>query len=98
MKLAFYVDFNHRERRPDGSQAVGISFGAINPSALSQKLQVGLPVIVYDEDIRCDGVLKKGEWLDGWVADLVPGTNKGLSEGEFEQLLVSTKRAALHSL
>lgn len=95
MKLALYVDFNSRERLPDGGQAVSIPIGMINPASLGQRLQTGLPVTVYDEDIRCDGILRKGRWLDGWVADLVPGSNQRLSQGEFEELTASTKRSAL---
>jgi hypothetical protein len=93
--LALYVDFNARERLADDGQAVSIGLGKMNPSALLKKLTIGARVIVYDEEIRCLGILRHGKWLDGWVADLIPGTVVDLEKSEFERLQVETKRAAL---
>jgi hypothetical protein len=84
--LALYVDYNARERLPDGGQAVSINFGKMNPEALATKLASGSRVILYDEETRCEGVLRHGEWIKGWVADVIPGTVRDLPTGEFERL------------
>ena len=94
-KLAFYVDYNARERLPDGGQAVLIRSDRMNPPALEQELKAGLRIVTYDEEIRCEGILRKGYCLDGWVADLIPETNLDLKKGEFERLRIMTKRQAL---
>jgi hypothetical protein len=93
--LALYVDYNARERSPDGRQAVAIQMGRVNPKVLSTKLEIGCRVLLYDEEMRCEGVLRQGKWSEGWVADIVPGTVVDLSTGEFERLRAATKRAAL---
>ena len=95
MILAIYVDFNNRERLPDGEQAVAIRIGRANPDALAEKLECGMKLILYDEDIRCDGVLRLGKCIDGWVADIVPASIRQIAPGEFERLRVQTKRAAM---
>jgi hypothetical protein len=93
--LALCVDYNERERLPNGGQAVAIKFGRMNPAALEQKLEIGSRVILYDDDTRCEGVLRRGKWIDGWVADLLLGTIRNISAGEFERLRTATNRAAL---
>ena len=93
--LALYVDYNSRERLPDGGQAVSINIGRMNPPTLEKKLEPGSRVILYDEEVRCEGVLRQGKWVEGWVADIIPGTVKDLPSGEFERLRTATKRAAL---
>jgi hypothetical protein len=93
--LALYVDFNARERLPDGGQAVSIHIGRMNPLALENKLEIGSRVILYDEEICCLGVLRLGQWVEGWVADISPGTIKDLLPSEFERLRSETNRAAL---
>jgi hypothetical protein len=93
--LALYVDFNARERLPNGGQATAIIFGKSNPAALEKKLEVGTRVLLYDDSTRCVGVLRRGKWIKGWVADLVEETIRELTDGEFEQLLAATKRASL---
>ncbi|MEA1677471.1 hypothetical protein [Nitrospirillum sp. BR 11163] len=93
--LALYVDYNARERLPDGGQAVAINLGRMNPDALEKKLERGSRVILYDEETRCEGVLRHGAWIEGWVAEIIPETVKDLPAGEFERLRTETKRAAL---
>lgn len=93
--LAFYVDYNARERLPDCGQAVWIKIGGMNPEALAMKLEAGSRVILYDEDTRCEGVLRHGRWIEGWVADIIPGTVRDFPADEFEHLRIATKRAAL---
>jgi hypothetical protein len=93
--LALYVDYNSRERLPDGGQAVWINIDGANPRALEKELEVGSRVILYDEETRCEGVLRHGKWIEGWVADIIPGTVKDLLTGEFERLRTATRRAAL---
>jgi len=93
--LALYVDYNSRERLPDGGQAVSINIGRMNPPTLEQKLELRSRVILYDEETRCQGVLRRGNWIDGWVADIIPETVRNLLKGEFERLKTETKRAAL---
>jgi hypothetical protein len=93
--LALYVDYNSRERLPDGGQAVSINIGRTNPRALEKKLEPGSRVILYDEETRCEGVLQRAKRIEGWVADIIRGTVRDLSTGEFEQLRTATKRAAL---
>jgi hypothetical protein len=66
--LALYVDYNARERLPDGGQAVSIQVGRMNPETLATKLEAGCRVILYDEEMRCEGVLRQGKWTEGWVA------------------------------
>ena len=93
--LALYVDYNARERLPDGGQAVSINIGRMNPRALEKKLEIGSRVILYDEETRCEGVLRHGKWIEGWVADIIPETVRDLPAGEFEHLRTATKRASL---
>lgn len=93
--LALYVDFNSRERLPGGGQAVAIGFGRMNPSQLEDRLTTGSCVLLYDEEIRCQGILRRGIWLDGWVADIIAGTIEDLLAGEFDRLRAATKRAAI---
>jgi hypothetical protein len=93
--LVLYVDYNSRERLPDGGQAVSINVGRMNPPALEKKLAIGSRVILYDEGTRCQGILRHGKWLVGWVADIIPGTLQDLRAGEFERLRIATKRAAI---
>ena len=93
--LALYVDFNARERLSDGGQAVSIKFGRMNPDTLEMKLQPGSRVILYDEETRCEGVLRHGKWIEGLVADIIPETITDLSRGEFERMRTATIRAAL---
>ena len=92
--LAFYVDYNARERLPGGGQAVSIVLGKMNPVTLGARLAVGLRVILYDEDTRCMGVLRHGKYYD-WVADIIPETITDVSKAEFERLRVATRRAAI---
>ena len=94
--LALYVDFNSRERLPGGRQAVSIGLGRTNPAALEKKLRSGLRVLVYDEEIRCEGILRRGQWAEGWVTDLIPETITELEDGEFDRLLALTKRSGMH--
>ena len=99
--LALYVDYNRREFLPNGSQAIEIvlgSIGLMNPSVLEQKFEVGSRVILYDEGDRCLGVLRSGEWIDGWVAEIIPETVEEITADEFEELRAVTKRAALHAV
>jgi len=56
--LAFYVDFNYRELLAEGGQAVVIVIGEMNPPALADKLAVGSCIVVYDEETRCDAILR----------------------------------------
>jgi hypothetical protein len=93
--LSLYVDYNARERLPDGGQAVAINIGRMNPDALARKLEHGSRVVLYDEETRCEGVLRHGKWIGGWVAEIIPGTVKDMPTGEFERLRTETKRAAL---
>lgn len=93
--LALYVDYNARERLPGGGQAVFINIGRMNPEALAGKLESGSRVTLYDEETRCEGVLRRGKWLEGWVADIIPETVRDLPTGEFERLRTATRRAAL---
>ena len=93
--LALYVDYNVRERLPAAGQAVAIKIGGMNPDALEKKLEHGSRVILYDEETRCEGVLRHGKWIEGWVAEIIPGTVRDLPTGEFERLRTETKRAAL---
>ncbi|HTR85540.1 MAG TPA: hypothetical protein VMI56_13755 [Reyranella sp.] len=93
--LPLRVDYNERERLPDGGQAVQIFIGIMNPAALEAKLVKGNRVILYDEGNLCEGVLRPGSWLPGWVADIIPGTVRDLEPGEFERLQIATARAAL---
>jgi hypothetical protein len=93
--LTLYVDYNERERLPDGGQAVAIKIGRMNPEALATKLELGSRVILYDEETRCEGVLRHGKWLEGWVADIIPGTVRDFPPDEFGRLKAATKRAAL---
>jgi len=93
--LPLYVDYNARERLPDGGQAVAINLGRMNPDALEKKLERGSRVILYDEETRCEGVLRHGKWIEGWVAEIIPETVRDLPAGEFERLRTETKRAAL---
>ena len=93
--LSLYVDYNSRERFPDGGQAVSIRLGKMNPPALKEKLAVGKRVMLYAEDIRCEGILRRGKWLEGWVADIIPDTISRLSKGEFEKLRAETRRMAI---
>jgi len=83
---AFYVDFNSREVLADGNQAVAIRVGRANPKTLGGGLRSGLRVVVYDEGDSWEGIVREGQQLDGWVADLVPGTNRTLSVSDFEEL------------
>jgi hypothetical protein len=94
--LALYVDFNSRERLPGGGQAVSIRLGRTNPVTLDKRLRIGLQVVVYDEDIRCEGILRRGQWVEGWIADLIPETITKLDDGEFDRLLAITKRSGMH--
>jgi len=91
--LAFYVDYNSRERFPDGRQAIHVAIGTINPPSLENKLTVGLRATLYDEEIKCVGILRRGKYYD-WVADIVPGTVRDLSRGEFNRLRSITRRSA----
>jgi hypothetical protein len=95
MMLALYVDFNARERLSDGGQAVSIGLGQMNPLALETKLEIGSRVVLYDEEICCQGALRPGKWIDGWVAEIIPGTIKDLVPGDFERLRSETNRAAV---
>ena len=93
--LTLYVNYNERERLPGGGQAVAIIIGKMVPEALATKLESGSRVVLFDEETRCEGVLRHGKWLKGWVADLIPDTIRDLQIGEFERLTVAMKRAAL---
>src|ERR1700722_16531689 len=95
--LALYVDYNARERLPHGGQAVSINIGRMTPRALEKKLEPGSRVMLYDEETRCEGVLRHGKWIEGWVADIIPGTVRDLPTGEFNHLRAATKRAALRA-
>jgi hypothetical protein len=75
--------------------AIGIRLGKMNPSVLEERLAIGRRVILYDEDIRCEGVLRHGKWLEGWVADIVPETINKLAKGEFAKLRAQTRRMAI---
>ena len=99
--LALYVDYNRRELLPNGGQAIEIVFGNIalmNPPVLEQKLELGSRVILYDEGDRCLGVLRSGEWIEGWAAEIIPGTVEEITAEEFEELKAATKRAALRAV
>jgi len=91
--LALYVDFNSRERFPDGGQAVFINTGRANPPALEEKLAVGMRVILYDEETRCEGILRRVKWADKLVADIIPETISSLTESEYQELCAATRRA-----
>jgi hypothetical protein len=94
---SLYVDFNSRERLPDGGQAVGIPLGSINPAESELRFKVGCRVILYDEEIRCEGILRHGNWLEGWVADIVPGTVERLQGDEYRKLRAETRRLAIRA-
>jgi hypothetical protein len=94
LMLAFYVDYNARERLPGGGQAVSIALGKMNPAILGERLAVGVHVILYDEETKCMGVLRHGKYYD-WVADIIPETITDLSKADFDSLRVATKRAAI---
>lgn len=82
------------EVRADGNQAAAILFEiGWNPPSIEKKLKLGLRVILYDHEERCEGLLRHGEIYD-WVADLIPGTWKELTPADFEQLSAETRRAA----
>ena len=69
--------------------------GLMNSSAHEQKLEKGPWLIVYDEQIRHLGALRRGKWFDGWVADIFPGTVKDSAAGEFEHLRALKMRTAM---
>ena len=92
--LPVYVDFNSRERYDDGGEAVYIGFRG-NPTELKEKLEPGATVLLYDEGLSYQAVLRQVDWLDGWIADLIDGTGKDLTVAEFERLDIANKKAAL---
>jgi hypothetical protein len=94
--IAFYVDYNVRERLSDGGQAVFIAIGRMNPPGLEKRFKIGLQITLYDEETACLGILRRAMSADDWVADIVPGTVRDIPESEFRQLRVATKRAALN--
>jgi len=95
--LAVQVDFNEREVYADGDQAAAISFGPQeNPPALERKLEGGLRVLLYDWEMRREGVVRPGD-LYPWVADIVRGSIRDLAPGEFERLRAETLSAAEQS-
>lgn len=56
----------------------------------------GLPVTLYDEDIRCQGSVREGVVFAGeWVAEIIFETIVDLADGDFEDLQARTKQAAL---
>ena len=96
--IPFYVDFNARERRTGGRQSIALRFHVMNPSSLEERLGPGLMVIVYDEEIQCQGKVRWSSCMNEWVADLISGTVKDLEEGDFERLRASTNRAAINRI
>ena len=99
--LALYVDYNRREFLPNGGQAIEIVFGNTglrNPPVLEQNLELGSPVILYVEGDKCLGILRSGEFIEGWVAEIIPGSVEEISANEFEELKAATRRAALRAV
>jgi len=97
--LAIYVDFNSREvLDAEGNQAVHLRFDVANPPSDEEKMRAGLRVLVYDEGDSYVGIVGRGRWIDGWVADLIPGTNRELDSKEFARLQNLTRRSAIRLL
>ncbi|MGA2057481.1 MAG: hypothetical protein ABSG88_19490 [Bradyrhizobium sp.] len=70
----------------------------MNPDAIEGKFQQGTRVILYDEELRCEGILRQGNWIEGWVADIIPETIRDIHRDEVERLKAATKRAALRKV
>lgn len=69
--LRVYVDFNYRETEND----VIVIPGAIRNEAITEAdLSTGLRIVVYDETMECQAVVRQGTYASRWVADLVSDT------------------------
>ena len=93
--IPLYVDFNAREPCSRGRQSVALRFHCMNPPDLEDRLEPGLVVTVYDEEIQCRGTVRWSDWMEEWIADLISGTVEDLQPGDFESLRASTNRAAI---
>ena len=75
-----------------------LRFDVANPPSNEEKMRAGLRVLVYDEGDSYVGIVGRGRWIDGWVADLIPGTNRELDSKEFARLQNLTRRSAIRLL
>lgn len=93
--VPLYVDWNTNTGTDDDQEAYCINFGVSNSRALEERLKVGSKIIMYDEELRLEGILhrsgRNGQWLgvptpESMFVDLAPG--------EYDRLRAATKRAA----
>ncbi len=77
---------------------MALRFHCKNPPNLEHRLEPGLVVTVYDEEIQCRGTVRWSAQMKEWVADLFLGTVEDLRPGDFESLRASTKRAAIKEI
>lgn len=65
--LPLYVDWNTNTGTDDDQEAYCINFGVSNPRALKAKLKVGSKIMMYDVELRLEGILhrssRNGQWL-----------------------------------
>lgn len=77
--LRVYVDFNSVEEASslEEPHVVIIRFVGIN-AGIKDQLHVGQRVILWCEDVECEGIVRRGKRED-WAAALVEGTMKDVT-------------------
>jgi hypothetical protein len=71
--IRLYVDFNSCEN----PRAIRLRFDIINKNIDRDLLHAGMRLIIYDEDIECEAILRHGVHVPTeWVAEIVESTIK----------------------
>jgi len=82
--LKFYVDYNARELLREDVQTIVVGLDQMNSGIPEGQLEVGLKVMLYDEEMECEAILRHGTSYK-WVADIIPGTIRHLPEDQWDR-------------